>query len=59
MSALALQVENLDEILQEKENQLLGAQAKLASMHADQSSSDSALSSLEDSLADKERHIER
>jgi hypothetical protein len=53
------QIEHLEDMVGDKEGQLQASKARLASLHADQSSSDSALSSLEESLSDREKQIER
>ena len=45
--------------MKEKEGQMDTLRQRMRTMHADQNTSDSALSSLEDSLSEKEKQIER
>jgi hypothetical protein len=52
-------VECLESDVEEKERLLKTTQSKLTAMVADQSSSGTALSALEDSLRDKQQQIER
>lgn len=54
-----LKVENLEDIVKEKEAVISSTKAKLASLQADHSTSGSTLSSLEELLVDKERQIDR
>ena len=58
-SFFILQMENLDEVLKDKEEQLAAAKSRLASVSADQNSSDSVVSSLEACMAEKDKQIER
>ena len=53
------QVDNVEDMLRDKENQLQQAKSRLATIQADHSASDSALTSLETSLAEREKQIER
>ena len=53
------QIDNLEEQIKEKDMQVSSTKAKLASLQADHSSSGTALSSLEELLADKDQQIEK
>ena len=53
------QLDNLDDQLQEKDDEIGVIRNKLTSYHADQSSTDSAVSSLEESLSDKDKQIDK
>ena len=46
-------------MLRDKESQLMETKTRLATIQADHSASDSALTSLETSLAEREKQIER
>ena len=54
-----LQIDSLEEQIKEKDMQVSSTKAKLASLQADHSSSGTALSSLEELLADKDQQIEK
>lgn len=56
---LCLQNESFLEQLKERDSQTLSLRDRLTALQADQSSSDSAVSSLEDALIDKDRTIEK
>ncbi len=56
---LCLQIDNMDEMMKDRESQLDTIKQRLRTLNADQNTSDSALSSLEVSLNDKEKQIER
>jgi chromosome segregation ATPase len=52
-----LQIENLEDLLKEKDNQVDMARARLTAMQAHHCSSEGALSSLEEALGDKEKQM--
>ncbi|XP_071961332.1 ELKS/Rab6-interacting/CAST family member 1-like isoform X2 [Antedon mediterranea] len=56
---LQIKIDNLTEQLSEKETENNGIKAKLSAVQADQTSTDSAVTSLEEALAEKERMIAR
>ncbi|XP_038054549.1 ELKS/Rab6-interacting/CAST family member 1-like isoform X3 [Patiria miniata] len=56
---LQIKIDNLQEQLHDKEEQCNQLRAKLSSVQADQTSSDSAMSSLEDALMDKDKALDR
>lgn len=54
-----LQIENLEDLLKEKDNQVDMARARLNAMQAHHCSSEGALSSLEEVIGDKEKQIQQ
>ena len=52
-------MESLEDAVKDKENQLSVSQARLAALHADVTSSDSALSNMEESMNTKDKQIEK
>lgn len=52
-----LQIENLEDLLKEKDNQVDMARARLTAMQAHHCSSEGALSSLEEAIGDKEKQM--
>lgn len=52
-----MQIENLEDLLKEKDNQVDMARARLTAMQAHHCSSEGALSSLEEALGDKEKQM--
>ena len=52
-----LQIENLEDLLKEKDNQVDMARARMTAMQAHHCSSEGALSSLEEAISDKEKQI--
>lgn len=54
---LLLQIENLEDLLKEKDNQVDMARARLTAMQAHHCSSEGALSSLEEAIGDKEKQM--
>lgn len=54
---LPLQIENLEDLLKEKDNQVDMARARLTAMQAHHCSSEGALSSLEEAIGDKEKQM--
>lgn len=56
-SNIALQIENLEDLLKEKDNQVDMARARLSAMQAHHSSSEGALTSLEEAIGDKEKQM--
>lgn len=54
-----LQIENLEDLLKEKDNQVDMARARLSAMQAHHCSSEGALSSLEETIGDKERQMQQ
>ena len=53
----SIQIENLEELLKEKDNQVDIARARLNSIQAHHSTSEGALTSLEDAINDKDKQI--
>lgn len=51
------QIENLEDLLKEKDNQVDMARARLSAMQAHHSSSEGALTSLEEAIGDKEKQM--
>ena len=51
------QIENLEDLLKEKDNQVDMARARLTAMQAHRCSSEGALSSLEEAIGDKEKQM--
>jgi septal ring factor EnvC (AmiA/AmiB activator) len=51
------QIENLEDLLKEKDNQVDMARARLTAMQAHHSTSEGALTSLEDAISDKDKQI--
>ena len=56
---ISFQVDNAEEMLREKEALCDQLKGRLRSMHADQDSTDNAISNLEDTIAEKEKQIDR
>ncbi|EDX15500.1 GD15384, partial [Drosophila simulans] len=54
ISVLQRKIENLEDLLKEKDNQVDMARARLSAMQAHHSSSEGALTSLEEAIGDKE-----
>ena len=54
-----LQIENLEELLKEKDNQVEIARSKLSAVQAQTYSSEGALSSLEEALADRDKQVNK
>lgn len=52
-AALTLQIENLQEQLRDKEKQMSSLKERVKSLQADTSNTDTALNTLEESLAEK------
>lgn len=52
-----IQIENLEDLLKEKDNQVDMARARLSAMQAHHSSSEGALTSLEEAIGDKEKQM--
>lgn len=52
-----MQIENLEDLLKEKDNQVDMARARLTAMQAHHCSSEGALSSLEEAIGDKEKQM--
>ena len=50
-------IENLEDLLKEKDNQVDMARARLTAMQAHHCSSEGALSSLEEQIGDKEKQV--
>ena len=57
INVLQRKIENLDELLKEKDNQLDMARARLTAIQAHHSTNEGALSGLEEALQDKEKQI--
>lgn len=55
LSGLAVQIENLQEQLRDKEKQMSSLKERVKSLQADTSNTDTALTTLEESLAEKVR----
>lgn len=55
MSGFAVQIENLQEQLRDKEKQMSSLKERVKSLQADTSNTDTALTTLEESLAEKVR----
>lgn len=53
LTAFALQIENLQEQLRDKEKQMSSLKERVKSLQADTSNTDTALTTLEESLAEK------
>lgn len=53
LSAFPLQIENLQEQLRDKEKQMSSLKERVKSLQADTSNTDTALTTLEESLAEK------
>ena len=51
------QIENLEELLKEKDNQVDIARTKLSAVQAQTYSSEGALSSLEEALTDRDKQV--
>ena len=58
-SIILLQIENLEELLKEKDNQVEIARSKLSAVQAQTYSSEGALSSLEEALADRDKQVNK
>ena len=58
-SIILFQIENLEELLKEKDNQVEIARSKLSAVQAQTYSSEGALSSLEEALADRDKQVRR
>lgn len=56
---LNTQIENLEDLLKEKDNQVDMARARLSAMQAHHCSSEGALSSLEEAIGDKEKQMQQ
>lgn len=54
---ISSQIENLEDLLKEKDNQVDMARARLTAMQAHHCSSEGALSSLEEAIGDKEKQM--
>ena len=54
---LPLQIENLEELLKEKDNQVDIARSKLSAVQAQTFSSEGTVTSLEEALADRDKQI--
>ena len=54
---LFFQIENLEELLKEKDNQVELARSKLSAVQAQTYSSEGALSSLEEALTDRDKQV--
>ena len=54
-----MQIENLEELLKEKDNQVEIARSKLSAVQAQTYSSEGALSSLEEALADRDKQVNK
>ncbi|EPY86966.1 hypothetical protein CB1_000286017 [Camelus ferus] len=59
LALLVLQIENLQEQLRDKEKQMSSLKERVKSLQADTTNTDTALTTLEEALAEKERTIER
>lgn len=57
ISSRKTQIENLEDLLKEKDNQLDGARSRLSAMQAHHSTSEGTLSSLEEAISDKDKQI--
>lgn len=57
ISVLQRKIENLEDLLKEKDNQVDMARARLTAMQAHHCSTDGALSSLEEQIGDKEKQV--
>ncbi|KRJ98508.1 uncharacterized protein Dyak_GE19282, isoform H [Drosophila yakuba] len=57
ISVLQRKIENLEDLLKEKDNQVDMARARLSAMQAHHSSSEGALTSLEEAIGDKEKQM--
>ncbi|KAF8792131.1 ERC protein 2 like protein [Argiope bruennichi] len=57
INVLQRKIENLEDLLKEKDNQVDMARARLTAMQAHHSSSEGALSSLEEAIGDKDKQI--
>lgn len=55
LSGFAVQIENLQEQLRDKEKQMSSLKERVKSLQADTSNTDTALTTLEESLAEKVR----
>ena len=55
--SVSLQIENLEDLLKEKDNQVDMARARMTAMQAHHCSSEGALSSLEEAIGDKDKQI--
>lgn len=56
---LLSQIENLEDLLKEKDNQVDMARARLSAMQAHQCNSEGALTSLEEAIGDKEKQMQQ
>jgi golgin subfamily B member 1 len=57
INVLQRKIENLEDLLKEKDNQVDMARARLSAMQAHHCSSEGALSSLEEAIGDKEKQM--
>lgn len=57
VESLLLQIENLEDLLKEKDNQVDMARARLTAMQTHHCSNEGALSSLEEAIGDKEKQM--
>jgi golgin subfamily B member 1 len=57
INVLQRKIENLEDLLKEKDNQVDMARARLTAMQAHHCSSEGALSSLEEQIGDKEKQM--
>jgi trichohyalin, putative len=53
------QIENLEDLLKEKDNQIEMAKSRLSAMQAHHSTSEGALTNLEEAINDKDKQIEQ
>lgn len=56
--SLAIQIENLEDLLKEKDNQVEMARARLSAMQAHHCNSEGALYSMEETLGDKDKQMQ-
>ena len=56
-TSFLLQIENLEDLLKEKDGQLEAAKSRLSAIQAHQSTSEGTVSSLEEAIADKDKQI--